>query len=228
LELRDELAEGWYDHDWPPIPELRLLQHHGLRTGALVFDIGAHQGIVALIVSRIVGKEGLVIAVEGEPHNARVAERNCTLNDAQNVIVVSAAAAARTGCVRFLEGLNGRVDQRRARWGSVAVPATTIDELAQRYGIPDVVIIDVEGYEGPVLEGARTTLSRKHTTFLVEVHVGHGLDRPPQAIAAYFDAAYRLLAAPEYCEVDSFADWKDQSPVNLKRFYLAALPRAHQ
>src|ERR1044072_9784111 len=54
IELPDGLAEGWYDRDWPRLPELERLRAHGLAAGASVFDVGAHQGVVALLLARAV------------------------------------------------------------------------------------------------------------------------------------------------------------------------------
>jgi protein-L-isoaspartate(D-aspartate) O-methyltransferase (PCMT) len=71
IALRDPLAEGWYDHDWGTQPEIDVLRSGRLRPGARVFDLGAHQGVVALMLARIVGPAGHVVAVEAEPHNAR-------------------------------------------------------------------------------------------------------------------------------------------------------------
>src|SRR4051812_44160356 len=61
IELGDPLAQGWYDNDWPELPEVVLLKRHGLRRGARVFDLGAHQGVVALMLADAVGPTGQVI-----------------------------------------------------------------------------------------------------------------------------------------------------------------------
>jgi tRNA A58 N-methylase Trm61 len=53
-----------------------------LKAGARVFDLGAHQAVVALMLSQLVGHEGEVIALEAERHNFEVAERNRKLNAA--------------------------------------------------------------------------------------------------------------------------------------------------
>src|SRR5438874_576440 len=58
IHIADSLARGWYDHDWPQMPELELLQMHKLQPGAKVFDLGAHQCVVALMLSRMVGPAG--------------------------------------------------------------------------------------------------------------------------------------------------------------------------
>lgn len=170
VRLSDPLAEGWYDHDWGQLEAISFLrEHHVLRPGAKIFDLGAHQGIVALMLAREVGETGRVLAIEAEPHNARVAAVNRELNDAENLTVLHAAGAASSGTISFAEGLNGQIDQHTTA-GNVEVAAVTIDDLAREHGTPDLVMIDVEGYEGQVLDGARETLAGRSTSFLVEVH----------------------------------------------------------
>jgi FkbM family methyltransferase len=192
--ISDPLSEGWYDRDWPSLAEIRELSRWGaIRPGARVFDIGAHQGIVALILAAEIGSEGLVIAVEAEPHNARVAQRNVDMNHAENVCVVPAAIAERAGTVYFAEGLNGHVEAR-ARVGNAEVPAVTIDGLAQRYGAPDVVFIDVEGYEGKALEGASSILREVRATFFLEVHARKLVDCTVEGLVGVF-SGYRILVS---------------------------------
>ena len=168
IELPDALAAGWYDRPWDPLPEILELKRCGwLKPGGTIFDIGAHQGLVALMLARETGNDGLVIAVEAEAHNARAAERNRDLNGAQHLKVIHAAGSDRPGTLRFEEGLNGHVAQTG---GGVEVPAVTVDELARHYGDPDVVMVDVEGFELPVLRGARETLAKRNAAFILEVH----------------------------------------------------------
>lgn len=176
LILEDPLAEGWYDHDWGPQPEIELLRRGRLGPGARVFDLGAHQAVVALILAREVGDDGEVIAVEAEPHNARAAAKNRELNAAANLTVLHAAIANVPGTLYFSESLNGMV-LPGGRAGKVAVDAVTVDGLAERFGPPDVVFIDVEGYEGKALEGASATLDDRRCDFFVEIHDAPTLTR---------------------------------------------------
>ena len=78
IELTDPMAAGWYDHDWSELPEIETLRGRTLRPGACVFDIGAHHGVVALMLASEVGSAGQVIAVEANPHNASSASRTAT------------------------------------------------------------------------------------------------------------------------------------------------------
>src|SRR5262245_30501791 len=95
VELADGLAAGWYDHDWAPFPEFPLLSRHGLRPGARVFDIGAHQGIVGLVLGGVVGQTGQVVLVEPNAHNVAMCRRNVDLNCMPWVVPRQAAISSR-------------------------------------------------------------------------------------------------------------------------------------
>ena len=227
VSLEDPIGEQWYDRDWPLLPEIRELQQRGLGPGARVFDIGAHQCVVALVLADIVGPDGSVVALEPEPHNGRVARRNLELNGARNVAVVDAAVSAKPGSVRFEENFGGRiVDHAR---GTIEVQAVTIDDLAARHGQPDVVFVDVEGAEAAALAGARRTLRRGRATWFVEVHQGLGLTPRgvggAEDVLAEFPAqSFDVLVAVENDDLThSFRPLAEGMPEG--RFFLIATPR---
>ena len=198
VSLQDPLAEGWYDHDWGQQAEIDLLRSGRLKPGARVFDLGAHQAVVALLLARIVGDTGEVIAVEPVRHNVRVAEENVRLNRTTNLRLLHAAAADRPGRLHFSESLNGSVGGG-GRSGKVLVDALSVDGLADRFGTPDVVFIDVEGYEMKVLVGARRTIERRSTDFFVEIHDAETLAQvgatAEQVVEAFAANGYRCRAA---------------------------------
>src|SRR5271170_2391479 len=224
IMLADPLAEGWYDRDWPQMGVTAFLRdRHVLVPGARVFDFGAHQAVVALILAREVGERGHVLAIEAEPHNARIGGENKALNSAENLTVMHAAGAATEGTISFAEGLNGRIDERGST-GNIDVPAVTIDGLVDQHGTPDLVFIDVEGYEGQVLRGAGRTLANTSTSFLVEVHeslAAYGGN--PQQIADCFLGFDRYVAVGEG---ESFIALKGSLPEG--RFFLVAISSRHQ
>jgi FkbM family methyltransferase len=180
--IADGLGEGWYDKDWEPLEELELLASGKLRPGATVFDLGAHQGVVAMLMAKAVGPTGRVIAIEGMKHNCDVANENLRLNGIANVTVHHAVIANKDGQIRFFDGLNGSVASEGV---GQMVEAITIDSLAKKYGEPDVVFIDIEGFELKALEGATQCLFSDADWF-VEVHVGCGLEKYGGSVQGIF------------------------------------------
>lgn len=220
VAIEDPLAEGWYDRDWEMPKELAALQDGALKPGALVFDIGAHQAVVALMASYLVGTAGRVVAVEAEPHNVRVARRNTELNDVANVEVVHAAVSDTSGQVLFAEGLNGRL-LPGTKWGKIFVDAVTIDGLASKYGHPDVILLDVEGAEARAVRAATETI-RRGTTFVIELHVGCGLEDlggSAEDVLRVF-SGYHCLTSP----TDSPAGWTPLRGSIDARSFLFATP----
>jgi FkbM family methyltransferase len=222
LELADPLAEGWYDHDWQEPKAIGFLRERGvLRPGATVLDLGAHQAVIALMLARGVGPSGRVVAIEAEPHNARMAERNRELNGAENLTVLHAAGAAAPGVVSFAEGLNGQIDESTSS-GNVEVPAVTVDELVARFGAPALVMVDVEGYEGHVLRGAGSVLGDGSTAFLVEIHEEIAdFGSSAAEVLAMFDGYERYVAVEDDDELLAL-----EGPEPPGRFFLVALPGA--
>jgi len=222
VELIDPMGEGWYDRDWPELPEIGLLKKYGLKPGARVFDIGAHQCVVALMLAKTVGPEGFVVAVEANPENSVAGERNRELNAVGNCKVMHAAGAAQSGTLVFNRGQNGQVDDGAGEWGRMEVRAVSVDDLAAEHGQPDVLFIDVEGFECELLRGAQKTLAGRPDCF-VEVHVGAGLEKyggSVNAVLGLFPSGYEYFIAPPE---GAFVPLAQNSPVLRDRFFLVAL-----
>lgn len=175
--LADTTGERWYDHDWEPLPEMALMKQSKLKPGAIVFDCGAHHGVVASMLATDVTSTGSVVAIEGLPSNADVAKQIVERNQLGNVAVIQAAVSDKPGTVRFrtsqVGNSNGSIATTEDE--TVEVTATTVDLLAETHGWPDVLYIDVEGAELAVLAGASKALESR-PDLLIEVHVGYGLE----------------------------------------------------
>ncbi len=161
ISLQDYVAEEWYDklYETERMPEIEYLQNGQLKPGARVFDLGAHQGVIAMILARLVGDTGSVVAVEGTKHNAEVAQENVRLNGITNMTVKHAVAAEQAGLkMKFSATLNGAVGDNLL---PVEVTSISIDSLAEEFGLPNIVFVDVEGYECQVLDGGKKSAGRR-------------------------------------------------------------------
>ncbi len=226
VHLCDPLSEGWYDPDWAELPEIATLRGTTLRPGAHVFNIGAHQGVVALMLGREVGPSGLVVAVEPNPHNASSARKNRELNAMDQIRVVEAAVSDRTGSVIFNQGLDGQLDDGTGAGGRRKVVSMTLDNLAEQYGLPGLVTIDVEGAECMVLEGGQRVLA-SGADFAVEVHVNTGLEKlggSVQRMLAFFPPP-RFMVWMRAEGDEAFRPLATNDPLLQNRFLLLARSR---
>lgn len=218
VRIADKISARWYDRDFDELPEISFLKQKRLKRGALVFDLGAHHGVIALLLARIVGDTGRVVALEAGEHNFEVANENKELNAAQNLSIIRAAVAEKDDVMMsFTGGINGSVSV-----SGESVRSKSIDALASEYGKPDVIMLDIEGYESRALEGAKETLS-SDVDWYVEVHSGCGLESfggsPSEVVQVFRDHGYKL-----YCQIDEH--YRDQfrpmTRLPEERFFMIA------
>ncbi len=152
-------------------PELRAILKSVLVPGAVAVDVGANVGWHTLLMSRLVGDGGLVLAAEPNPSIVRCLQSNLRLNRIGNVTVLPVAIAAASGVAEFWapaasETASG--DGHLVSGGGpdgavrVQVETRTLDAILHEAGASrlDFIKIDVEGFEWQVLQGALDSLER--------------------------------------------------------------------
>lgn len=163
--ISDPVAKKWYD-----IPEmgndceLEFTRDKMIAPGDVVFDCGSHQGMTTVLFSNWVGSTGKVVAFEALPENHAALCRNLELNAVDNVEAVHAALGASTGTATLDVRSNSNVSS--GDFG-VTVPMQCLDQYTD--DAPDLLKIDVEGYEAEVLKGARNILARR-PKIILELH----------------------------------------------------------
>ena len=143
-----------------------------LRPGDLFVDLGAHIGTFS-IPAAAAGAE--VLAVEASSTNVELLRVSAARNGFSNLRVVHAAAADRTGSVRFHES---------GPWGHVVkgnrtaprVRSVRLDELIDVRGTRMALIkLDVEGFEPFAIDGMSRLLSREDAPAVLYESNGHCL-----------------------------------------------------
>lgn len=163
-----------------PVPEtLRYLAGQGRsrrlvdrlqgRSSAPLFvDVGANIGGVAFFAAAL-GMD--VLAVEALPENYLLLCRGVLANGFKRVVPCHVAASSVPGLLGFAgEGAWGHVPKATGEAAAFPVPALRGDEILALYGFeePDVVKIDVEGHELPVIEGLEKTLRGARPVVIIE------------------------------------------------------------
>jgi len=162
-------------------PEVQRRLGEIVRPGWVVWDVGASLGFFTLVLARLVGPSGRVVAFE--PDRAAVArlERHVRVNAFDNVLIRPVVVWSSAGEVSFGIGasdhgrIHGRVGDSDER-----VEAVTLDGSLAELEPPHLVKIDVEGAEEEVLRGAGGLLERHAPIVLCEVHLEHG--RAPERL----------------------------------------------
>ncbi|HEV7670183.1 MAG TPA: FkbM family methyltransferase [Thermoanaerobaculia bacterium] len=160
---------------------------------ARFLDVGACHGLFALAFARAAPGRSAV-AVEPSPAALEVLRANFALNPWAEIRTEAVALGAVAGSIRMATEWHHLRALADSDEGGIEISAQTLDALcADLRFVPDVIKIDVEGYEAAVLEGACETLARARPTLLLEVHPGYlaGLGRSSLEV-------YRLLEAAGY------------------------------
>ena len=167
----------WLDLDDPGISRglllfgNRELEHREMLSqivcpGMTIFDVGANIGYYAIMESKLVGETGRVVAVEPSHTNVELLKRNLHLNSINNVKVISGAISDKVGVAKFhlsyQSNLNTFHDVGSGRehlsGETIDVETQTVTNLAEKFGAPDLIRMDVEGHEVAVLNGAMAAI----------------------------------------------------------------------
>ena len=166
---RDAVGRGLYRrkiHE-PALTDyvLKRFSNSGLHN---FIDVGANIGYFTGLMSKLAGAGGKVLAIEPEPQNLKLLRENVRRNDLSNVEVFPVGLGAEEGSATLgiykpsNRGRHSMVDTDGKP--HITIPVRTLDHLLRESASAvqawSLLKIDVEGYEGFVLEGAQETLPK--------------------------------------------------------------------
>ncbi|MBT3929874.1 MAG: FkbM family methyltransferase, partial [Rhodospirillaceae bacterium] len=138
----------------------RELEHKAMlerivEPGMRIFDIGANIGYYAIMESQLVGPSGQVVAIEPSPGNVALLQRNLEQNAISNVVVREGAISDEEGKREFHLSTQSNLNTFHdigsgavhLAGESIPVEVNTVPALAEEFGPPDVMRMDVEGHE---------------------------------------------------------------------------------
>jgi len=145
----------------PYEPLTEAFIRRNLKAGDTFAVSGASFGHYVVMASKIVGPTGSVLAVEPQPGSMKQTRMNLLLNECpKNVTLFSGALGESRAVVQI-----GAAPEETLGWSSIvtrdrgdfpfSVCVSTLGEVLQATGLPcpDLMILDVEGYEPYVLRG---------------------------------------------------------------------------
>ena len=168
------------------------------RPGMHFIDVGAHYGMFSLAACHFGGTTARVLAVDPNRSSNRILRINLGLAGFDRVKLIEAAVGAEDGTLSMLTtgaaGGNFMVAADEARPDAATVPQFTIPTLARDNDLtPTHLKIDVEGFEGEVLAGARELMQRSRPALFLELHSAILRSRggnPKDILDGLFDIGY--------------------------------------
>lgn len=167
----------WLRYEGPTAALLRRIWRGGMN----VLDVGAHHGLFSLCCCRPGALPQRIVTVEPSLAAQPQLEANRRVQRDVPWTNVLAAAGEREGRLTLHPGLihmlvvdpalHAGIGNGGDAGAAVEVRETTIDQLCREQALsPDLIKIDVEGYEAEALRGARATLERSHPLIVLEWH----------------------------------------------------------
>lgn len=137
-----------------------------LRPGGVFIDVGAHAGYISAVAASLVGKGGQVHCFEPVPPTFQYLRKLAVNNPGYQIFLNNCAASDKAGKIKIdymgsqssggSSAVAGLLDANKVKT-TFECPALRLDEYIKQRKIRkiDLIKIDVEEYEFPVLKGLR-------------------------------------------------------------------------
>jgi len=162
-------------------PDVVKLIAEIVKAGMVCMDIGAHHGYYSILLSSLVGSDGMVYSFEAASSNFEYLEETICANRLNNIICYNLAVGKKTGTA-FLSLADSssmhrvvtdlKCTDKKKQEKEYEVEMTCLDDFVKNEGVKkvDFVKIDVEGMENDVLRGMESVLFYMRPLILCEFH----------------------------------------------------------
>jgi FkbM family methyltransferase len=179
-----------------------------IEPGTTVIDVGAHIGTHTIVMSRLVGADGRVYAFEPQKKIFRELVSNLRLNGIDNVVPLRYAVGAEAGIVEMNPAWDKNEAATAVGKGGDQAELRTIDSFG--FSNVSLIKIDVEGYEGHVLDGSEKTIRTWRPAIIIEIKGGeHDLDKLPPKDRKHVSMVLGRLETWGYTAKRTVDDWLD-------------------
>lgn len=144
----------------------------------VVIDIGAHIGLMAVVLGKRIGENGKVYSFEPTPYSFAVLKKTIRLNKLEKIITpINQAIAATSGNIEFnanKEDVSNSIVSYDYNSGhqKITVNTISIDDFVKQQQLfrLNFIKIDAEGVELDVLKGAKKTLQQFDLKMILALH----------------------------------------------------------
>ncbi|WP_400192465.1 FkbM family methyltransferase [Hymenobacter sp. B81] len=184
------VAAGWGKAKYPELFFLAKL----VKPGDVCLDIGANLGYYSVALSRLVGPQGKVLAVEPVPLFQRIWQDNVPLSGVDNLLLLPYALGGENKTVQMgTPARNGLLHHGMTKIADSSpheqygqfyeVDMRVPDELLAHFDRLDFVKCDVEGFEHEVFRHMQATLRRHRPIIQTELNGAENRRRVSELLA---------------------------------------------
>ena len=122
----------------------------------IVVEVGAYTGVYACVIGSLIEpKSGRMLAIEPEPQNCALLRNNIRRNGLGRIVTIEELAISNIDGEASLTAIGSQSHIGGQTRSGLIVPAATLRTVLGRHHISriDLLIVDVEGAELPVLQG---------------------------------------------------------------------------
>ncbi len=146
---------------------------HFLRKDDSFYDIGANVGSYTLLATGVCNAR--TVAFEPVKETFEILSKNIELNNLQNLVSLeNKGVADKSGELLFStdnDTTNHVLNSDEPKENSVSITVVNLDSYCKQY-VPNLIKIDVEGYEAQVLDGAKELLSNSNLKAIIIEIIG--------------------------------------------------------
>jgi FkbM family methyltransferase len=182
------------------------------QAGDVVWDVGAHAGLTAYFLAKMVGPSGKVFAFEPDETNYEFLLRNIEMHGLVNVTPVKAALSDKTGTASFCmdgtmsAGLSDTLSYSDAKNMRV-VETLSLTDACERFGVPNYAKLDIEGAELSVVASSVEFLKVHLIHLSIESnHIVDGKFTAGPLEELLSGAGYRAWSSDKYGQLFTWAE----------------------
>jgi len=153
-------------------PECTRLIKEIVKPKMTIYDIGANMGYFAIMESKLVGQDGLIYAIEPQKNSYGMLKANIDLNNCTNIHTDMLTIGNKIGTTKLYKDSHlNRCSVLIESDNYQKIEMTTFDAYAKYREKPDIIRMDVEGYEYYIVDGMKNLFdSNQKCIIFLEVH----------------------------------------------------------
>lgn len=147
-----------------------------IKPGDIILEAGANIGYYALMEAKILNGNGKIFAIEPEPHNFELLNKNIRLNNFENIVETSQLAFSdTTGNLPFYVSKHSNLHsfiKPKKEFSILSIATKTIDDfISDKKEKINFIRMDVEGYECKIIKSMGSFLKQNGPLKLfIELH----------------------------------------------------------